>query len=225
MAWEMVSHVLEHAERAGIRAGLAIVSPTGTPVGNRADESFAAADAMALPLLVAAGHLVDAGTIDSLPQTTSLGELRQVVTEDQLSHTMQRLGAASADAVHTTPAELATLISLLMQGEACSAAQSTAILRLMTSQLDQSGVGRNVPEGATWGSVRGFDERVANEVGFIALPGGVMVIAAMLDGVYGAAMGDEFIAGITEAALVDCDRLPLTDRPGVGCPYLESLGT
>lgn len=95
------------------------------------------------------------------------------------------------------------LLQAILDGRAASPASCAAMLALLESQQNRRCIGRHVPAAAgwRWGSKSGNNVGELNDVGFVAGPGGTMLIAVYCRGIADEREGEAAVAGLALAAM------------------------
>lgn len=104
-----------------------------------------------------------------------------------------------------TPDDYLRALAAILDGGAASAASNALMRALLARQQNPRRIGRYVPTGAgiSWGSKTGSLDGVANDVGFIAGPGGLLLLAIFTEGVPDAADPERAIGTLARAAMLD----------------------
>ena len=100
-----------------------------------------------------------------------------------------------------TPNEFARMVQAILDGFAASPASCDRMVGLLELQQNTRRIGRFVPEGVRWGSKTGSYDTVANDVGFVMLEGGPLVISAFTANLPDMVAGELLISEITREAM------------------------
>ena len=224
--------VLAEARRvagSGVRVGVAARNlATGEQVAIRADESFAAASVMKLPMLVELERQVAAGTLNwteslrtqagamiAISDNGAANRLYDLLGYGRVNETMARLGLSStrlanhfADSNNrdspgqnrTTPADMGRLLELIATDQAVSPQASADMRALLEQNTDRSKLARLLPPGTRVAHKSGWFEGITNDVGIVtANRGARWVIAVFADGVPDAETGNQLVAVVSLA--------------------------
>lgn len=114
---------------------------------------------------------------------------------------MGRPGLETEQENLATPLEFAQLMSSILNGTAASAASCERMIGLLELQQNARRIGRFVPEGTRWGSKTGSYDTVANDVGFVMLEDGPLVVAVFTAGLPDMVAGEIVISEIARSAM------------------------
>jgi beta-lactamase class A len=225
--------VLAEARRVGganVQIGVAAKNlVTGEQIGIRADESFASASVMKLPILVELERQVANGTLNWTDSLWSQASAMMTVSDniaanrlyDLLGHgrvneTMAKLGLTGTRLANrfsdartqgppgqnrTTPADMAELLELIATDQLISAKASADMRALLEQSTDRSKLARLLPPGTRVAHKSGWYEGIANDVGIVtpSQGGARWVIAVFAEGLPDAETGNQLIAVVSHA--------------------------
>lgn len=100
-----------------------------------------------------------------------------------------------------TPNELARMVGAILDGTAASKVSCERIVGLLELQQNGRRIGRFVPEGTRWGSKTGSYDTVANDVGFVMLERGPLVISVFTSNLPDMVTGEILISEIAREAM------------------------
>ena len=101
------------------------------------------------------------------------------------------------------PGEYAAMVQAILGDRAASAASCAAMLELMEKQQNDRRIARHLPRGEArprWGTKTGSNTGVVNDVGYVFMPAGAVVIAAFLRDVVDPLEGERIIGDLARAA-------------------------
>lgn len=102
-----------------------------------------------------------------------------------------------------TASDYTGLMSALWSGQAASGTSCERMLEIMTWQQNGRRIGRYVPAapGFRWGAKNGTNTGIVNEVGFIAAPGGTVLLSVYCREVCDEMTGEGIVAQIARSAM------------------------
>jgi beta-lactamase class A len=103
-----------------------------------------------------------------------------------------------------TPNEFARLMGSILDGTAASAQSCERMVALLQLQQNARRIGRFVPEGTRWGSKTGSYDTVANDVGFVMMDDGPLVISAFTSNVPDMVAGEMVLSELAREAIGAC---------------------
>ncbi len=128
------------------------------------------------------------------------------MTDSALERKMRGRAAAPGEPENWgTPADYLRVLGAILDGGAASPASNATMRALLAQQQNPRRIGRYVPvgDGISWGSKTGSLGGVANDVGFIAGPDGLLLLAIFTEGVPEAADPERAIGLLARAAMLD----------------------
>ena len=147
--------------------------------------------------------LIDRLGIDAINATMrDLGLERSVLGRKM----MGRPAMESEQENLATPNEFARMVGTILEGTAASKASCERMIGLLELQQNTRRIGRFVPEGTRWGSKTGSYSTVANDVGFVMLDGGPLVISAFTANLPDMVAGEILISEIAREAMRAASR-------------------
>lgn len=105
-----------------------------------------------------------------------------------------------------TPEEFARMLSAILDGTAASEASCERMIGLLELQQNTRRIGRFVPKGTRWGSKTGSYDTVANDVGFVMLEDGPLVISVFTASLPDMVHGEILISEIAREAMRAASR-------------------
>lgn len=105
-----------------------------------------------------------------------------------------------------TPNEFARMVGTILDGTAASEASCERMIGLLELQQNTRRIGRFVPKGTRWGSKTGSYDTVANDVGFVTLDDGPLVISAFTANLPDMVAGEILISEIAREAMRTASR-------------------
>jgi beta-lactamase class A len=100
-----------------------------------------------------------------------------------------------------TPNEFARMMRAILDGNAASAESCEVMIGLLELQQNTRRIGRFVPAGTGWGSKTGSYGTVVNDVGYVLLEGGPLVISVFTARVPDMVAGEILVSEIARAAM------------------------
>lgn len=100
-----------------------------------------------------------------------------------------------------TPNEFARLMQAILDGTAASPGSCERMIALLELQQNTRRIGRFVPKGTRWGSKTGSYDTVANDVGFVMLDEGPLVISVFTANLPDMVHGELLISEIAREAM------------------------
>lgn len=128
------------------------------------------------------------------------------MADSALERKMRGRAAASGEPENWgTPDDYLRVLAAILDGGAASAASNALMRALLAQQQNPRRIGRYVPTeaGVSWGSKTGSLDGVANDVGFIAGQGGLLLLAIFTEGVPDTADPERTIGTLARAAMQD----------------------
>jgi beta-lactamase class A len=103
-----------------------------------------------------------------------------------------------------TPNEFARLMATILDGTAASARSCEQMIGLLRLQQNARRIGRFVPQGRQWGSKTGSYDTVANDVGFVMMDDGPLVISAFTANLPDMVAGELVLSDLARKAIGGC---------------------
>ncbi len=128
------------------------------------------------------------------------------MTDSALERTMRGRAAEPGEPENWgTPDDYLRVLGAILAGGAASAASNATMRALLEQQQNPRRIGRYVPvvDGISWGSKTGSLGGVANDIGFIASPRGVLLLAIFTAGLPEADDPERTIGLLARAAMLD----------------------
>lgn len=100
-----------------------------------------------------------------------------------------------------TPNEFARMVGAILDRTAASVESCEEMIELLTLQQNTRRIGRFVPEGVRWGSKTGSYSTVVNDVGFVMLEDGPMIISVFTANLPDMVAGEIVVSEVVRAAL------------------------
>lgn len=212
-----------------VRVGLVARNlATGDQVQLRANERFAAASVLKLPILAALEQQAAAGTLQWTParreqaaamitrsDNDAANALVGQIGKDAVNATAAAYGLQGTQLVNafahsapnsvtglnrTTPADMARLLELLVRKQVVNPQASERMRTLLARTTDRSKIARLLPAGTRVENKSGWFDGIANDVGIVSTPAGEQwVIAVFSEGVPDAETGNQLIAAVSRA--------------------------
>lgn len=141
--------------------------------------------------------------IDRLGMEAINGTMRDLGLERSVlgRKMMGRPALATEQENVATPNEFARMLGAVLDGTAASAASCERMIGLLELQQNTRRIGRFVPKGTRWGSKTGSYDTVANDVGFVMLEHGPLVISAFTANLPDMVAGEILISEIAREAM------------------------
>lgn len=105
-----------------------------------------------------------------------------------------------------TPEEFARMVGAIIDGTAASELSCARMIGLLEMQQNTRRIGRFVPEGTRWGSKTGSYDTVANDVGFVMLESGPLLISVFTANLPDMVHGEILISEIAREAIRAASR-------------------
>lgn len=112
-----------------------------------------------------------------------------------------------------TPADYATVIAALLDGQAAAAESCATAIELLTRQQNNRRIARHLPanEDYRWGSKTGSIAGVTNDAGFVTTPRGTLIASVFCENFADQHVAEAFIGDVCRAAFDACGLLEAVD--------------
>ena len=213
-----------------VHVGAAAINLTsGEKVGVRAEEAFASASVMKLPILVELERQISAGTLSwteslraevgamvAVSDNSAANQIAGAIHPQSVNDTMAKLGLGGTHFVNlfsdarsptnpgmnqTTPGNMARLLELIATDQMVSPQVSGDIRTLLSRNVDRSKIVRLLPPDARVAHKSGWYDGVANDVGIVTVDRVPTrwVIAVFTENLPDAETGNQIVASISKA--------------------------
>jgi beta-lactamase class A len=233
VASPLQQRIAAEAVRVGgpnVHVGAAAINLTsGEKVGVRADEAFASASVMKLPILVELERQISAGTLSwteslraevgamvAVSDNSAANQIAGAIHPQSVNDTMAKLGLGGTHFVNlfsdarsptnpgmnqTTPGNMARLLELIATDQIVSPQVSGDIRTLLSRNADRSKIVRLLPPDARVAHKSGWYDGVANDVGIVTVDRVPTrwVIAVFTENLPDAETGNQIVASISKA--------------------------
>jgi beta-lactamase class A len=233
VASPLQQRIAAEAVRVGgpnVHVGAAAINLTsGEKVGVRADEAFASASVMKLPILVELERQISAGTLSwteslraevgamvAVSDNSAANQIAGAIHPQSVNDTMAKLGLGGTHFVNlfsdarsptnpgmnqTTPGNMARLLELIATDQMVSPQVSGDIRTLLSRNADRSKIVRLLPPDARVAHKSGWYDGVANDVGIVTVDRVPTrwVIAVFTENLPDAETGNQIVASISKA--------------------------